>query len=428
MATIQFNLLGKKAPANLNVRFFHNKINCYAKSNIFINPNDWNPRTNKIRQNIDETIRNEVSDKIDKMSKHIFIAFNRDFPIGERIDSDWLIAELNEFYQKPNAEDDFRYYFVPFVEKYLEDSKTRINRKTGELISKRTLQNYSTTVTRLKEFETKYGRLKTKDINLDFHNKFVSFLKTEGNYGGTLIEKYVSQIKGFVKEAKIKGFQTSVEIESKDFTFMRDETIDTYLDEEEIDILYNLDLTNSARLDNVRDLLIVGVWTGLRISDLERVNEFDVSGGRIKILSTKKTGAVVEIPLHPQIKEILKKRNNVLPTISSQKFNDYVKELCQLAGFTEEILGSIKDPKTNRKVKGYYPKFKLISSHTCRRSFVSNHYGKLDDKTIMAITTHKNHSVFHDYVKTPLSVHADKLDKFWADKEKKKRKAEMKIA
>jgi hypothetical protein len=42
MATIQFKALGKKSPVNLNLRFFHNKINCYAKSNIFINLNDWN--------------------------------------------------------------------------------------------------------------------------------------------------------------------------------------------------------------------------------------------------------------------------------------------------------------------------------------------------------------------------------------------------
>lgn len=429
MATIQFKVLGKKAPANLNVRFFHNKINCYAKSNIFINPNDWNAKTNKIKNNVQDSIRTEVTDKIDEISKFVLNSFKRDFPIGENIDSEWLILQLNEYYQKPNDIDDYRYYFVPFVAKFIEDSKNRVNSKTGNLISSRTIQNYSTTLTRLKEFEIKYGRLKTKDINLNFHNKFIGFLKNDCNYGGTIIEKYVSQIKGFVKDAKMKGFQTSVEIEDKKFTFSREDTFDTYFNEDQIDILYNFDLTQNPRLDNVRDLFIVGVWTGLRISDLSRINEFSISENSIKILSTEKTGANIEIPLHSQIKEILIKRDFLLPTISSQKFNKYIKELCELVGFTEEIYGSVKDPNTNRKVKGYYSKYKLISSHTCRRSFISNHYGKIDDLTLMAISTHKNHSVFLDYVKTTVSEHAKKLATHWEQREiEKQQKTNLKIA
>lgn len=107
----------------------------------------------------------------------------------------------------------------------------------------------------------------------------------------------------------------------------------------------------------------------------------------------------------------------MLPTITEQKFNINVKKICELAGINDEILGYIKDPVTNRKVKDIYPKWKLISSHTCRRSFVSNHYGKLDDKTIMAITTHKSHSQFMDYVKTSSAEHAQNLEDYWRDNE-----------
>jgi integrase len=429
MATIQFKCLGKKAPANLNVRFFHNTINCYTKSNIFINPNDWNPKKNSIKQNVENDTKKEVSAKIETLSKYIYNSFSNDFPKGEVIDSKWLETQVNGYYNKPSSENDTRYYFIPFVAAYIENSKTRVNKDTGKVISHRTIQNYFTTLTRLKDYEHKYGKLRIKDVDLNFHNKFVSLLKIEGNYGGTIIEKYVSQIKGFVKYAKTKGFETSPEIDSKDFSFPRDETIDTYFNEDEIDIIFNLDLKNNQRLDNVRDLFIVGVWTGLRISDLKRINEFNITENRIKIISTEKTGAHVEIPLHSQIKAIILKRQSILPTICSQKFNLYIKELCKLAGFTKEIFGGIKDPKTNRKVKGYYPKYKLISSHTCRRSFVSNHYGQLDDKTIMAISTHKNISVFLDYVKITAEEHANKLEELWKRKDiDKKEKAELKIA
>lgn len=420
MATIQFKALGKNDPVNLNVRFFHNTINCYAKSNIFINSVNWSDKTKKVKGLVGEE-KKVYEDRIGNLTKYIFDSFNRDFPVGEIIDSKWLIKQVDEFYCKPEGEDDYRIYFTPFVAKYIEDSKSRINPNSGEKISERTIQNYSTTLTRLKEFEAKNGKLKIKNINLEFHNKFTSYVKIEGKYSSTLIEKYVSQIKNFVKEAKMQGFETSVEIESNKFTFKRDETLDTYLNEKEINRIFNLDLSQNERLDKVRDLFIVGVWTGLRISDLKRINDFNISNNRIKIIGTEKNNTSVEIPIHPQIKTILQKRNAVLPTISEQKFNLYLKDLCELAEVNEITLGSVKDPKTNRKVRGYYPKFKLISSHSCRRSFVSNHYGKLDDATIMAISTHKSHSQYIKYVKTTLQEHASKLENYWYENEEFKK-------
>ena len=420
MATIQFKALGKKDPVNLNIRFFHNKISCYAKSNIFINSVNWSNKTSKVKGlAIEEKLK--IENRINEISNFIFDNFNKDFPIGENINSKWLVKVINNFYGKPKGEDDYQYYFVPFIKKYIAESETRLNPKTGKKISPRTIANYSTTLKRLLEFEDKYGKIKTKNVNLDFHNKFTSFVKLEGGYSGTLIEKYVSHIKHFGREAKISGYEVNSELESSKFTFKRDETLDTYLNEKEIDILFDLNLKDNLRLDNVRDLFIVGVWTGLRISDLKRINDFDFSNDRLKILSTEKNNSSVEIPIHTQLKFILKKRKGVLPEISEQKFNKYVKELCELAGINEVTLGSIKDPNTNRKVRGYYPKYKLISSHTCRRSFISNHYGKIDDKTLMTISTHKSVSQFLKYVKTTTSEHANKLEKYWKQKEKSKK-------
>lgn len=425
MATIQFKALAKKDPINLNVRFFHNKISCYAKSNIFINSVNWSNKMGRVKGLLPDE-KKIIEDKIDGITKLVFENFNRDFPIGESIDSKWLIKVINEYYGKPKGEDDYEFYFTPFILKYIEDSKNRLNPSTGKRISDRTIANYSTTLKRLKEFEEKYGKIKTKDVNLAFHNKFTSFVKLEGGYSGTLIEKYVSHIKHFGREAKNLGYEISPELESSKFTFKRDETLDTYLNEKEIDILFNLDLNNNKRLDNVRDLFIVGVWTGLRISDLKRINEFDISNNRIKIIGTEKNNKPVEIPIHSQLKSIFDKRNGNFPEISEQKFNLYIKELCELAKINEITLGSVKDPVTNRKVRDYYPKFKLISSHTCRRSFISNHYGKIDDKTLMTISTHKSISQFLKYVKTTTTEHANKLEMFWNEKEEKANKAKKK--
>lgn len=414
MATIQFKALGKKSPVNLNLRFFHNKINCYAKSNIFINLNDWNTKTNKVKPSANIKIKDSVNEKIKDMSEFIIEQFVLDFNLGNQIDTNWLIKNVNVFYNKPTGDDDYNHYFSPFISKYIEESKTRLNFKTGKKLADKTITNYKMTLSKIKNYEDKIGRkLRLEEINLNFHEKFTSSLKLEHNFSNTSIEKFISQIKSFVKEAKLRGYKTSIDIESKKFTFKKDETIDTYLNIDEINLIFNFDLSNNQNYEKVRNLLIIGVWTGLRISDLKRINEFDKSTNRIKIISTEKTNSSVEIPIHPQVKLILEKCNYVLPAISESKFNKYVKEICELVGINDEILGYLKDPVTNRKVKGIYPKWKMISSHTCRRSFVSNHYGKLDDKTIMAITTHKSHSQFMDYVKTSSTQHAQNLEDYW---------------
>ena len=50
--------------------------------------------------------------------------------------------------------------------------------------------------------------------------------------------------------------------------------------------------------------------------------------------------------------------------------------------------GKLFDKITKRKVEGVYPKWKLITSHVCRRSFATNQYGILPVSLIMQITAH----------------------------------------
>ncbi|AQX07909.1 phage integrase SAM-like domain-containing protein [Elizabethkingia ursingii] len=425
MANIEFGVFSKKEPINLNIRFYHNKIDINTKTNIFIFEKDF--RFKKISKGKKSTryvdILNEsIKEKTDKLRRIVYDKFAEDFPKGNIINSDWLIKLINEFHERPEGENDPRYFIYPFAEQFIKEMQNKINPKTGKKLDSKTITRHKYTLSLIKGYE-EYSKQKVRTINVDlnFHNSFISYLKDVHNYGNTTIEKQLSTIKQYIREAGQKGYKINPEIESSSFTIKKDEVIDTYLNEDEIDLIYNYDLSDNRRLDNVRDMFITGLWTGLRISDLKRINSFDMSNNRIKISETEKTDTFVEVPIHPQLRQILEKREGVLPEISDQRFNEYVKELCELVGINEVILGGLRNPETNRKEKGNFPKFKLISSHTCRRSFVSNHYGKLDDKTIMAITGHKSHSQFLDYVKTSKREHADKLEKYWEEQEKMKK-------
>ncbi|WP_291975147.1 site-specific integrase [Lutibacter sp.] len=186
-----------------------------------------------------------------------------------------------------------------------------------------------------------------------------------------------------------------------------------YLNDDEINTIYNHDFKNDKKLDNARDLFIIGLRTGLRISDFLRLKQTNIKDGYIEI-ETQKTGQEVVIPMHPQVKEILKKRNGFPRQISDQKFNLYIKDVCEAAKLKEKVHGSKIDKETNRKKEGNYPKYELVTSHICRRSFASNLYGALPNMVIMGITGHTTETQFLRYIKITPKENANKLKEYWA--------------
>ena len=101
----------------------------------------------------------------------------------------------------------------------------------------------------------------------------------------------------------------------------------------------------------------------------------------------------------PEVIEMLK--NNLPHKISLQKFNKYIKEVCNLSGLTELTEGyklEVDDLKQRRKVFGKYPKWELMASHSLRRSFASNYYKRISTPVLMAITGHSRESDFLKYI------------------------------
>ena len=200
-----------------------------------------------------------------------------------------------------------------------------------------------------------------------------------------------------------------------------EETTAIYLNTDEIDRIFNLDLSNNPRLDNVRDIFIIGLWTGLRISDFKRLDISNIKDEVITI-TTQKTNKKVGIGMHPQLRAVLDKRNGEFPKmISDQKFNEYVKEVVKLAGIDEETEGrklvsvEIDGVPKQRKVRGIYEKWELVSSHSCRRSFATNMYKSkaLPLIVLMSLTGHKTESQFIEYVKTTPEENAKLMNDYF---------------
>ena len=89
--------------------------------------------------------------------------------------------------------------------------------------------------------------------------------------------------------------------------------------------------------------------------------------------------------------------------ISDQKYNDYIKDVCELAELNELVKGSKlveTEPKSRmfRKKTATYKKWQLVTSHIGRRSFATNFYGKIPTTYLIYVTGHSTEAMFLNYI------------------------------
>ncbi len=366
----------------------------------------------------------EINLKIRELDLYIRKEYGNATINSEIVNTAWLKQKINIFFNKvtDNIEVNASVFFTNFIESFIEDSKTKKTRK-NTLIKPRTIQHYNTTLKKILAFEEQERtKIKLTDITITFHTKFIDFLETKQKLNPNTIGGYIDDIKLFCNNAEKKDFVISKEFKLTEFYSPTNKTNDPYLKEEEINLIYN-QVFEQDYLDNARDWFIVGLRTGLRISDFLKLTTENIEDGFI-FKKTLKTDYPVIIPIHEQVENILAKRNGAFPrSISDQKFNDYIKIICEKAGFTEVVDGAKltkvivkengKKKTLHRKQVGKFPKHELISSHICRRSFATNLYGKIDTLTIMKITGHSTESQFLGYIKITPKEYAEKLKAYW---------------
>ena len=277
-----------------------------------------------------------INNKLSELEKFIFNEFNSDNSKGEFIDKHWLRKKIAKFFNRPVDETAIdEVFFIPFMETFIKNAPTRIIKGKNKAIAKGTITKYNTTQRKLEEYEKRFKtKLKFTDLDLTFYDRFVNFLSQEQKINLGTIGNYIGTLKTIARDAKLKGLPVHAHIEHPNFFVPKITADSIYLNDDEINKIFNHDFKGVERLENTRDLFIIGLRTGLRISDFLRLKDTNIKNGYIEI-ETQKTGQTVTIPLHKQVKEILEKRNGFPRAISDQKFNEHVKELCIVAGFKE---------------------------------------------------------------------------------------------
>ncbi len=302
---------------------------------------------------------------------------------------------------------------IDIAELVIKESQDGIRQtKNKTRISGFTIKGYKTTLNHLKKFKGDTGhRLQLDRIDLPFYNKFVKYFQDQ-NFTTNTIGKNVKNVKVFMKEAFKRDLTNNTAFMDEDFRITEEDTDQIYLNTSELDTIYKLDLSNNPRLDRVRDLFIIGCWSGLRFADLSKLSNNNIvliDDKKFLRVKTQKTGEVVIIPLHWTVNEILNKYDGNIPrVISNQKMNDYLKELAKEAKITTSV--RVAKTRGGKVVETARKKNDLVTVHTARRSFATNMYmADIPAITIMKITGHKTEKAFLKYIRITSEENARKI-------------------
>jgi integrase len=143
-----------------------------------------------------------------------------------------------------------------------------------------------------------------------------------------------------------------------------------FLTEEEIERIHNVDLSHDERLLKYRNLWLTMYYTGLRFSDAEKLKPDNIVGDTIQLMN-KKTKKIVVIPIMPKLKELLEKNKGMfVSAIAISNMNITIREICRLAGINEKV--TIKKDRAGVIHEITTEKWRLVTSHTARRSITTN--------------------------------------------------------
>lgn len=277
-------------------------------------------------------------------------------------------------------------------------------------ISEGTIKRYKNIKALLETFENDENyKLSFKSMNEDFYIKFVKYSRETLKHKNNTLGRNIGFIKTFLNWALLKKYHLNIDF--KNFKKTTSETDEIALSSSELEILYAHDFTEHQRLEKVRDVFILGCTTGLRYSDYSTLGKEHIVNGAIHI-NTQKSKSKVIVPLNKYSLSVLEKYDYNLPKISPQKFREYIKEVCEKVGFTDETVKTsfIGNKRIEEKIK----KFNRISTHSARRTFITLSLEKgMRQETVMSITGHKSMSSFTKYIKLSQKVREEEMLKAW---------------
>lgn len=383
---------------------------------------------------IDNLISQGIYDKarIDEVVEDVVFREERE---RQRIQEEEERQEQERLRQIKEQEEEARKAdVILFLENFLEGIKNGRIKNGAENYTLNTCKVWSNFLGILKRF-IQISPFTWKDINKALADRFVSFMEKNG-YMVTSINKYIICFKAMIQNAmdqELHNNLIALRAFSKKKIQETDKAKEIYLTKAELQALYEMPLEGLK--DKVRDVFLVGCYTCQRFSDYARLEKENFTktakGTKVVRIVQEKTGNDVVIPiLNDNLLHIAEKYGYDIPKVNDVILNRYIKQILKELSSTvpslarkERTLLTMKEREKEkqglvsfeRDNKGNVikPRYELVSSHTARRSGITNLYlsGNFDTYQMMSISGHRDEKTFYEYIKLSSDEVADSIAK-----------------
>lgn len=303
-----------------------------GSSGLSVEPDKWDSKSSRMKSKSKEALAlNYKLDAITTELNQIFVKLKLNDSLSvEQIKSVFL------------GKDKIKMTFLQVLEEYNNHAKKGI----GVKIVKATYLRFDRVYRYFKDFlKQEYGvkDLSLKELNFQILDKFIDYLRIDKKYSQNSASKFVQHIKTVSNYAVKKGLLTTDPI--KDYVNTWEKTDRGYLLDDEIKTIMNKEFA-TERLSNVRDIFIFSCFTGLAyidVANLTQDNLVENDGKFWLITKRQKTNVafnilLLDIPLKIIEKYKGKTQNNkLLPVLSNQKMNSYLKEIADVCGINKNL-------------------------------------------------------------------------------------------
>jgi hypothetical protein len=423
MATVNFKINKKKGLANIYVRVVHRRtFDKETPIGIFIDSRHWDSKNQKVRNLIEAKDKGTINSHLLELEAYIIRQINAASWSEEILTLKWLKKLVWTHFNRPEETDgqilDRTIYYTDFCDWWIEEVAPKSTIGSGKLMPTHMITRYKNVNTVIKKFEAdRKEKILLNKFDIEKLREVVRYLMKDEEYSHSTTETYIKKVVVMLKKAEGAGLKVNTSYRTERVVVPEDDdnVIDAYLTSEEIVEIVNFDFSHDMKLDNARDTFIMGAYTGLRISDfLGSLKVPDIEAKRI-LCFNRKTKAWVKFPVHPHLRSVFRKHNGKPPKTTESTFNRNIKLVCEAVGINEEMEGKVaKSAKgSTRNKKDIYKKHELIASHTCRRSFTTNLYGKIPDQDLCDMGGWTNLKMMYHYVKEIKLISGDSLAALW---------------
>ena len=249
-------------------------------------------------------------------------------------------------------------------------------------------------------------------------NDYVTYLRDVKEMRNSTIGKQLSFLKWFLRWTYKKGVHQNNAYDSYKPKLKSTQKKIIFLTWNELNRLREFKIpSNKQALERVRDVFLFQCFTGLRYSDVFNLRRSDIKGDHIEVTTVKTSDSLI-IELNKHSKAILDKYKDVafeddkvLPVITNQKMNDYLKELAELAGIDEPVRQTYY--RGNERIDEVTPKYALLGTHAGRRTFICNALALgIPPQVVMKWTGHSDYKAMKPYIDIADDIKANAMSKF----------------